>query len=126
MKNIFDWKVCIHRYPYIAVSAAVGAGFLIASTLTRRKPTPMERMVNVLLDKTGELGDDLRRSACKLVLKTVAPVLFRGAIYGLAGKTLMQYLQSKAILAKGNGANLSSGMEWKRSQQPVSTPPIYS
>ena len=90
----------------------------------------MERMVNVLLDKAGELGDDLRRSACNLVLKTAAktvvPVLFQGAIYGLAGKTLMQYLQSKAILAKGNGANLSSGMEWKRSQQPTSTTPSYS
>jgi len=121
IQGAMDWRAYVRRYPYRAVGAAVGTGFLLAATLAGRKATPMDRIMDVLVDKAEELGDDLRKSAHRLLLRTVAPGLFRGTIYGLAGKALMQYLQNKVTLAEGNGANLSSEMEWKRSQQPTST-----
>jgi hypothetical protein len=125
IQETLDWKVYVRRYPYMAVGAAVGTGLLLAATLPRRKATPMERILDVLVDKAEELGDDLLKSARRLAVRTVAPGLFRGTIYGLAGKAFMQYLQNRVILAEGNGANLTSEMEWKRSQQSTSTTSNY-
>jgi ElaB/YqjD/DUF883 family membrane-anchored ribosome-binding protein len=116
-----DWKAYVARYPYVAVGVAVGAG-LILSGLFKRKASPTERIVDALIDKAEELGDDLRRSARRLIIKHAAPGLFRGTLYGLAGRALMQYLHNRAIHAEGNGANLSSETEWRDPRRTTSMP----
>jgi hypothetical protein len=122
IQESLDWKVYVHRYPYVAMGAALGAGFLIASALThKRRSSPLERITDVLVGKAEDLGEDLRKSARNLIVKTAAPNLFRGTIYGLAGKALMQYLQTRIVMAEGNGSRVS-GAEWKPPQQPASTP----
>lgn len=115
-----DWKGYISRHPYAAVGIAAGAG-LIVGRLLSRKPTPSERIIDALVDKAEQIGDDLRESAKKLFLRTAAPSLFRGTIYGLAGKALMQYLQNRAIHAEGNGGNLSPEGPWHNIRR--TTPP---
>jgi hypothetical protein len=116
-----DWKGYVARYPYAAVGVAVGTG-LILSGLFKRKATPTERLVNALIDKAEQLGDDLRLAAGRLILKNAAPGLFRGSLYGLAGKALMQYLQNRAAPAEGNGANPSAEAPWRDSRSTTSTP----
>lgn len=120
----FDWKGYVGRYPYAAVGIAVGAGLVVGSLLKRRA-TPTERIVNALVDKAEELGDDLRDSARNLIMKTAAPSLFRGTVYGLAGRALMQYLERRAAHAEGNGAGFSPEPEWK-DRHPSATPPSVS
>ena len=116
-----DWKGHVARHPYVAVSVAVGTG-LILSGLFKRKASPTERIVDALIDKAEELGDDLCRAARKLIIRTAAPSLFRGALYGLAGKALMHYLQNRAAHAEGNGASPTAETEWKGLQRTTSTP----
>lgn len=109
-----DWKGYIGRNPYLSIGIAVGAGVIAGAMLGRRR-TPSERIVDALVDKVSELGDDLRESARKVFIRTAAPGLFRGTIYGLAGKALMQYLQSRAAHAEGNGLAPESGWRDTRS-----------
>ncbi len=119
--DTLDWKGYVARYPYVAMGVAVGAG-LVLSGLFKRKATPTERLVDALVDKIDELGDDLRSSARRLIIKHAAPGLFRGTLYGLAGKVLMQYLHNRTTHMEGNGANLSAGAEWMDPRHSTSTP----
>lgn len=107
-----DWRGYVTRNPYASIGIAVGAGIIVGSLL-RRRTTPSERIVDAIADKVGELGEDLRESARKVFLRTAAPGLFKGTVYGIAGKALMQYLQSRAAHAEGNGGNLSPDAAWK-------------
>ncbi len=124
--DTLDWKGYVARYPYAAIGVAVGAGMIIGGML-RRKSSPTERIVDALMDKAEELGDRLRNSASRLIMKTAAPSLFRGTVYGLAGKALIQYLQHRAIHAEGNGAHPSHDEEqWREIRRTTSTPPNIS
>lgn len=117
-----DWKGYVARYPYAAVGLAVGTGLVIGGLL-RRRTSPTQRIVDALVDKAEELGDGLRESARRLIVKTAAPHLFRGTVYGLAGKALMQYLQHRAAHAEGNGTNISGHEDWRDFQRSTSMPP---
>jgi ElaB/YqjD/DUF883 family membrane-anchored ribosome-binding protein len=119
--DTLDWKGYVARYPYVAIGVAAGAG-LILSGLFKRKATPTERIVNALVDKIDELGDDLRTSARRLIIKHAAPDLFRGTLYGIAGRALMQYLHNRTAPVEGNGANLSAETEWRDPHRTTSTP----
>ena len=118
--EVFDWKGYVRRYPYEAVGVAFGTGLVVA-TLLRRKSSPMDRVVDALVDRVEELGDGLRKSVGRVIMKTAAPGLLRGTLYGLAGKALIQYLQNRVAPAEGNGANLSPGTDWREMRRP--TPP---
>ena len=117
-----DWKGYVERYPYAAIGLAVGTGLVIGGLL-RRKRSPTERIVDALVDKAEELGDNLRDSARKLIFKTAAPSLFRGTVYGIAGKVLMQYLQNRAAHAAGNGGSPSQPDEWRSSTHHINNTP---
>jgi ElaB/YqjD/DUF883 family membrane-anchored ribosome-binding protein len=120
-----DWKGYVARYPYAAVGLAVGTGLLIGGLLVKRR-SPTERIMDALMDKAEELGDGLRKSARKLIIKTAAPSLFRGTVYGIAGKALMQYLQNRAAHIEGNGGNYSHQEDWREIRRTTSTPPSIS
>jgi hypothetical protein len=117
-----DWRGHISRHPYASLGIAVGAG-LIVGGMFKRKSSPSERLVEALTDKVGQLGEELRDSARKILVRTVAPSLFKGTIYGFAGKALMQYLQNRAAHFEGNGSNFH-GSEWNVSRPSASTPTI--
>jgi len=119
-----DWKGYVARYPYASVGVAAGAGLVIGMLLSRR-PSPSERIMDALVEKAEELGDDLRNAARKLIIRTAAPSLFRGTIYGFAGKALMQYLQSRAAHAEGNGGSLRPE-DWRGIQRTTPMPPDVS
>jgi ElaB/YqjD/DUF883 family membrane-anchored ribosome-binding protein len=122
IQETLDWKVYVRRYPYTAIGTALGAGFLLAFALTKkRRMSPVERVTEVLAEKAAEFGEDLRKSARNMIVRTAAPSLFRGTIYGLAGKALMQYLQNRIIMAE-DGSKVSE-VEWERSQPHTSSPP---
>jgi hypothetical protein len=116
-----DWKSYVERYPYATIGLAVGTGLLLAGLL-RRKRSPTERIVDAFVEKAGELGEDLRDAVGRLLAKTAAPTIFRGTIYGMAGKALMQYLQNRATHAEGNGGNYSHE-DWRDFARSTSTPP---
>ncbi len=107
-----DWKGQVARHPYISVGIAVGTG-LIISGFFKRKPSPTERLVDALVDRVEELGEDMLRSARRMIIKSAAPGLFRAALYGMAGRALMQYLHNRNTHVEGNGANPSPRAEWK-------------
>jgi hypothetical protein len=121
--EVFDWRGYVRHYPYASVGLAVGTG-LVVSRIFQKKSSPMDRLVEAISDTAERLGEDLRKSATKLIMKTAAPSLFRGALYGIAGKALMQYLQNRVATAEGNGANLSPEKDWggMRRATPTSTP----
>jgi len=116
-----DWKGYIDRYPYAAIGLAVGTGLLLGGLL-RRKRSPTERIVDALAEKAEELGESLRDSARRMIIKTAAPSLFRGTIYGIAGKALMQYLHNRAVHVEGNGGNFSHE-DWREIRRSTSMPP---
>jgi hypothetical protein len=125
--EVLDWKGYVRRYPVACIGLALGTGFLV-SGLFKKRASPMERLVDALSDKAEQFGEDLRKSATKLIMKTAAPGLFRGTLYGIAGKALMQYLHNRVANAEGNGANLSSEAHWRDMHRntPTSTPSNYS
>ena len=123
----FDWRGYVRRYPYACVGMAVGTGFLV-SRIFKKKASPIDRLMEAVSDRAEQLGEDLRKSAMKLVVKTVSPGLVRGTLYGIAGKALMQYLQNRVAHAEGNGANLSPETNWRDMDRtpPSSTPSNFS
>ena len=123
----FDWRGYVRRYPYASVGVAFGTGLLV-SRIFKKKASPIDRLVDAISDRAERLGEDLRKSATRLVMKTAAPGLFRGTIYGIAGKALMQYLQNRVAHAEGNGASLSPEPEWRDMHRttPTSTPSKFS
>ncbi len=125
--EVFDWRGYVRRYPYACVGMAVGTGFLV-SRIFKKKASPLDRLREALSDRAEQLGEDLRKSAMKVVMKTVSPGLVRGTIYGIAGKALMQYLQNRVAHAEGNGANLSPETDWRDMHRttPTSTPSNFS
>jgi hypothetical protein len=125
--EVFDWRGYVRRYPYATVGMAVGTGFLV-SRIFKKKPSPMDRLVEAVSDRAQQLAEDLRKSATRLIMKNVAPGLFRGTLYGIAGKALMQYLQNRAAHAEGNGANLSAETDWRdvHHSTTTSTPSEFS
>lgn len=120
-----DWRGYIARYPYAAVGLAVGTGLVIGGLL-KRKSSPAERFMDALTERAEDLGDRLIDSARKVIVRTAAPRLFRGTIYGIAGKALMQYLQDRAAHAEGNGGNFPHSGDWRDVQRTTSTPPNVS
>jgi ElaB/YqjD/DUF883 family membrane-anchored ribosome-binding protein len=122
-----DWRGYVKRYPYASIGLAVGTGFVV-SRIFKKQPSPMDRLVDAVSDRAERLGEDLRKSASRLIMKTVAPGLVRGTLYGIAGKALMQYLHNRAAHAEGNGANLSPETDWRdlHSTNPTSTPSNFS
>ena len=125
IRETLDWKEYVARYPYAAVGVAVGTGLVIGMLLNRR-PSPSERIMDALAEAAEEVGDDLRHSAHKLIMRAVAPSLFRGTIYGLAGKALIQYLQSRAAHAEGNGASLHPEEDWSETRRTSPASPDIS
>ena len=107
-----DWRGYVRRYPYASLGLAVGTGFVVAG-IFRRKSSPMDRLLDAVSDRAERLGEHFLKSATRLIVKTAAPGLFRGTLYGIAGKALMQYLQNRAAHAEGNGANLSRETDWR-------------
>jgi hypothetical protein len=122
-----DWRGYVRRYPYASLGLAVGTGLLV-SRIFKKKSSPMDRLMEAVSDRAERLGEDLRKSATKLIMKTAAPGLFRGTLYGIAGKALMQYLQNRVAVAEGNGAHLSPETDWRdmRRGTPTSTPSNFS
>jgi hypothetical protein len=120
----FDWKEQVARHPYACVGLAAGVGFFLGGLLHRK--SPKDRIVDAFVDAAEELGDSLRASARRLLIRTAAPSLFRGTIYGIASKALMQYLQNRAIHAEGNGGNPSQSDQWRDIRSSESTTPNVS
>jgi ElaB/YqjD/DUF883 family membrane-anchored ribosome-binding protein len=118
-----DWKAYVARHPYLSVGVALGTG-LILSGIFKRRTSPTERIVDALIDKAEQLGDDLLDSARRMIVKTVTPGLFRGALYGIAGRALIQYLQDRAAHVEGDGANLSGRADWREPQRTTSSPNV--
>jgi ElaB/YqjD/DUF883 family membrane-anchored ribosome-binding protein len=110
LHDTLDWRGYVARYPYAAVGLAVGTGVLIGRLL-KRKSSPRERLVDALVEKASELGEGIRDSVQRIIMRTAGPSLFRGTIYGIAGKALMQYLQDRAAHVEGNGGSFSH-QEW--------------
>ena len=125
--EVLDWRGYVRRYPYACMGVALGTGLLVSRAF-KKKASPVDRFMEAVSDRAEQLGDDLRKSAMKLIMKTVAPGLFRGTIYGLAGKALMQYLHNRVTVAEGNGANLSPETDWRDMHRttPTSTPSKFS
>jgi ElaB/YqjD/DUF883 family membrane-anchored ribosome-binding protein len=120
-----NWRAYVARHPYLSIGVAMGTG-LILSGMFRRKPSPGERIVGTLVETIEDLGDDVRNSVRKMIVRTAAPSLFRGVLYGLAGKMLMQYVQNRSVHAHGNGGHPSHEPGWKDSRNPASMSPNMS
>lgn len=121
IQDTFDWRGYVQRYPYQTLGVAVGAG-LVLGMLFKRRTSPSQRIIDALVEKAEEIGDDLRDSARKVFLRTAAPGLFKGTIYGFAGKALMQYLQSRAAHAEANGGHLHPE-DWREIRRTTPMPP---
>jgi len=124
--EVFDWRGYVRRYPYASLGLAVGTGFVV-SRIFKKKSSPLDRLVDAVSDRAEKLGEDLIKSASKMIMKTAAPGLFKGTIYGIAGKALMQYLQNRAAHVEGNGASLSPE-DWRdfHRTNSASTPSHFS
>lgn len=125
LHETLDWRGYVVRHPYASVGLAAGAGFVL-SRLLQRKPSPSERLVKALAATAEDLGEDVRQSLRRIMVHAAGPSLFRGTLYGFAGKALLQFMQSRLAHAEGNGHRRAHEADWENPHHPASTPPMMS
>lgn len=78
IKEKLDWREYVRDFPYLAIGAAVGLGYL-ASRVFRTRATPLERIMGSM---TSQASDSLSG----LLVKTAGSGLIKGALLGIATK----------------------------------------
>ena len=102
-----DWREYIAQYPYVALGAAAGLGFLI-SGIFKRDPSPSERMVEALADSVEDITDRFRDSLGDVIPKKTGPGrTVKAAITAAVATAATNYVKSQvsARLGFGTGAN---------------------
>jgi ElaB/YqjD/DUF883 family membrane-anchored ribosome-binding protein len=114
IQETLDWREYVAEYPYVALGAAAGLGFLV-SAIFKPRPTPQERIVDALADLIEDGTGRLRDSLGDVVPKKMGP-----------GKTLKAALTAaltKAALDYGKkrlSGTFSSEGSHVQTRQPIS------
>ena len=90
-----DWSEYVKDYPYWALGAAAGLGFL-ASKILQTRATPMERIM-------GSLTEEIRGSLGGLHVGAARPSLIQVNLMGIATKVATDLIKKTASTASSGG-----------------------
>jgi ElaB/YqjD/DUF883 family membrane-anchored ribosome-binding protein len=95
IKEKLDWRGYVKDSPYWALGAAAGLGYL-ASGMFRKRPTPMERIMDSIAEKVRDsLGGVLAGAA--------GPGLIKVTLLGIATKAAVSWLKQTTSTAVASG-----------------------
>jgi hypothetical protein len=109
-QSTLDWRTYAADYPYIAIGAALGLGFLVSKVFAR-KPSPRDRIMEAIADSVedfkGQFGDYLdiipqKKSSVSTSVKAAATALVTKAATDYV-KNLVSDNRTKAYAEDGNG-----------------------
>jgi hypothetical protein len=109
-QSTLDWRTYAADYPYIALGAALGLGFLVSKVFAR-KPSPRDRIMEAIADSVedfkGQFGDYLdiipqKKSSVSTSVKAAATALVTKAATDYV-KNLVSDNRTKAYAEDGNG-----------------------
>ena len=86
IKEIVDWRGYVKDYPYWALGAAAGLGYL-ASRMLITRTTPMERVMD-------SVADEVRDSLGGLLARAAGPGLIKVTLLGFATKAAVGWLKN--------------------------------
>ncbi len=125
-----DWRGYVSEYPYWAIGAAAGLGF-VASQLMRRRASPLDRISYAVKDTVEELGDQVRHALGGALVRASGRGLVKGTLYGMATKIAVDWLKGAASNALSSGNHdesarptPSAANAWAHNPEPSSTRPI--
>jgi hypothetical protein len=109
-QSTLDWRTYAADYPYIAIGAALGLGFLVSKVFAR-KPSPRDRIMEAIADSVedfkGQFGDYLdivppKKSSVGTSVKAAATALVTKAATDYV-KNLVSGSRTEAFAEEGNG-----------------------
>ncbi len=129
-----DWRGYVSEYPYLAIGAAAGVGFLV-STLIRRRSSPLDRVTDAITDMVDEIGDHVgsavRGAVGGAITRAGGRGLVKATLYGVATKMAVDWLKSAASNALSGEdyetdapAPHPAAGAWARNTEPSSSRPI--
>ena len=117
-----DWRSYVADYPYVALGAAAGAGFLL-SGLFKRRPSPRERIIDAVADTLEDITDRVRGNLDDVIRKNNGGVghTIKAAVTAAVSAYAVEFIKRKA------GEKLSQPIAGRRNEtesrggvQPVS------
>lgn len=105
-----DWKGYVAEYPYWAIGAAAGLGFMAAAML-RRRSSPIDRITDAVADTADDIGGHLLSAVGGVLARAGGRGLVKGTLYGIATKMAVDWL-------KGAASNPLSGDDYKKQAPP--------
>jgi hypothetical protein len=111
----FDWRGYITRYPYAALGAAAGAGFLASSLLFRRRRGPVEKVADSMVAAIEDLRDQVGSALGGLLVRSKGGLsLIRGAIGSAVSKAAVDIV--KKMATRGDGFH-RTGVDYEDESQ---------
>ncbi len=92
IKETLDWREYIRESPYLAMGAAVGAGYLASQMFPRRVTTPMERIMDAMV---GHGRDALGG----VIVGAAGPSLIKATLLGIVTKAAAAWIKNAIATA---------------------------
>jgi len=92
-----DWRAYVSQYPYVALGAAAGLGFLAAG-LFKRRPTPRDRIIEAISETVEDITDRFRGNLDDLIQKKrPSPVsTVKATVTAIASAYIVDQLKKRA------------------------------
>jgi ElaB/YqjD/DUF883 family membrane-anchored ribosome-binding protein len=126
LQEKFDWRGYVTRYPYAAMGAAAGVGFVASALLFRRRRGPVEKVVDSMVDAVEDLRGQVSRALGSMLVRSKGGrSVIRGAIGTAVSKAAVDMV--KKMATRGDGFQRSgvddSRLHWSTSpkQEPSSS-----
>lgn len=118
-QSTLDWRTYAADYPYVALGAAVGLGFLV-SRIFARKPSPRDRIMEAIADSVEDFKDQFggylevippKKSAIGTSVKAAATALIT--------KAATDYLKGAVLNKLANGDSEAENADLRTVRTPV-------
>jgi hypothetical protein len=118
-QSTLDWRTYAGDYPYVALGAALGLGFLV-SRVFARKPSPRDRIMEAIADSVedfkGQFGDYLEMVPQK---KSAIGTSVKAAATALLTKAATDYVKNVVSSKLANGNTEDENGELRTARTPV-------
>jgi len=118
-QSTLDWRTYAGDYPYVALGAALGLGFLV-SRVFARKPSPRDRIMEAIADSVedfkGQFGDYLEMVPQK---KSAIGSSVKAAATALLTKAATDYVKNVVSSKLANGNSEDENRELRTARTPV-------
>jgi hypothetical protein len=114
-----DWHQWVNEYPYVAIGAAAGLGFLL-SGLVKTLRSPTDRIRDALGELVEDFLDDIKRPLANVAVQVMRPAVMKASLGITAAKALIDFVKKKANEAPAPTLPTTVGEESYAARQPCS------